>query len=529
MNKFVLASMMTRDATFLDSEPEPEINLKLHTCLLGAQRTWSSSQLIRAAEESRTLSASPATLAELTGMDPAEAAILLDAAGGDMEMAVSLHFGDPADAELYWGGEELVARGGAKPGVAQKLLRESSLVRCWTEVFCAHVAAARESPLRATRPIHEVLGPGSNALVFLMLCSAVCKHWRQAVCDAMPALRELRFSGYELVRAPNVLTALARVAGGNLATVDLARCRWLSAKNIEKILARVASTCPRVAEIDLQGCSVEAQLRALAVRTRVLCDAASPRTLFEFIAALQEDGDTRCPLERLSDLRNNLLAQGRWSLVLDLIPRYWLSRRQNSALRNKARERGGAWDIAVLLGVSFPGGQQGARQIFDCDEKDAVSGQRAVHFAAELGDEALLEVLISAGANLNVKDGRGLTPLMLSAMKGHRKVVRALLSNGADPALTDRAGDTALMLACENKHEAAAAELMEATKRAGALDLQGELGRSDRRCTWPVKRAWRARWRSCWPLARMPTLTDKTAERPCGWRARTSTRQRRGS
>ena len=27
---------------------------------------------------------------------------------------------DPADAELYWGGEELVARGGAKPGVAQK-------------------------------------------------------------------------------------------------------------------------------------------------------------------------------------------------------------------------------------------------------------------------------------------------------------------------------------------------------------------------------------------------------------------------
>ena len=33
-------------------------------------------------------------------------------------------------------------------------------------------------------------------------------------------------------------------------------------------------------------------------------------------------------------------------------------------------------------------------------------------------------------------------------------------------------GFTALMLAYWNKHEAAAAELMEATKRAGALDLQ---------------------------------------------------------
>ena len=33
-------------------------------------------------------------------------------------------------------------------------------------------------------------------------------------------------------------------------------------------------------------------------------------------------------------------------------------------------------------------------------------------------------------------------------------------------------GCTALWLACDNKHEGAAAELMEATKLAGALDLQ---------------------------------------------------------
>ena len=33
-------------------------------------------------------------------------------------------------------------------------------------------------------------------------------------------------------------------------------------------------------------------------------------------------------------------------------------------------------------------------------------------------------------------------------------------------------GKTALYLACENSHKAAAAELMEATKLAGALDMQ---------------------------------------------------------
>ena len=43
--------------------------------------------------------------------------------------------------------------------------------------------------------------------------------------------------------------------------------------------------------------------------------------------------------------------------------------------------------------------------------------------------------------------------------------------------LLSQDGDKALMLACKNKQEAAAAELMEATKRAGALDLQGGLGR----------------------------------------------------
>ena len=38
--------------------------------------------------------------------------------------------------------------------------------------------------------------------------------------------------------------------------------------------------------------------------------------------------------------------------------------------------------------------------------------------------------------------------------------------------LLAQGGYTALMLACERESEAAAAELMEATKRAGALDLQ---------------------------------------------------------
>ena len=61
--------------------------------------------------------------------------------------------------------------------------------------------------------------------------------------------------------------------------------------------------------------------------------------------------------------------------------------------------------------------------------------------------------------------------LHLASAKGLAGTVAQLLALGADATLTDTNGNTALMLACENKREAAAAELMEATKRAGALDL----------------------------------------------------------
>ena len=53
--------------------------------------------------------ADAAALAALTGLDPEEAANLLDATGGDFEMAVSLHYGDQADADLYWSDDEDVA------------------------------------------------------------------------------------------------------------------------------------------------------------------------------------------------------------------------------------------------------------------------------------------------------------------------------------------------------------------------------------------------------------------------------------
>lgn len=63
------------------------------------------------------------------------------------------------------------------------------------------------------------------------------------------------------------------------------------------------------------------------------------------------------------------------------------------------------------------------------------------------------------------------TGLHLAAINGLTTTVQTLLLAGARADALDKDGCTSLFLACENKHEAAAAELMEATKNAGALDL----------------------------------------------------------
>ena len=106
----------------------------------------------------------------------------------------------------------------------------------------------------------------------------------------------------------------------------------------------------------------------------------------------------------------------------------------------------------------------------------AQDGNTALVLACKKKQEAAAAELMEATKRAGALDLQGghykRSALHLASAKGLAGTVAQLLALGADATLTDKNGDTALMLACENKHEAAAAELMEATKRAGALDLQ---------------------------------------------------------
>ena len=75
-----------------------------------------------------------------------------------------------------------------------------------------------------------------------------------------------------------------------------------------------------------------------------------------------------------------------------------------------------------------------------------------LNLATTYGPPELVKTLLDAGADVNVKDIRGMTPLMLavSSDRQNPEIVRMLLARGADASLKDEFGQTALDWARKN-------------------------------------------------------------------------------
>jgi uncharacterized protein len=111
--------------------------------------------------------------------------------------------------------------------------------------------------------------------------------------------------------------------------------------------------------------------------------------------------------------------------------------------------------IALLLLVALTGCEKRMKQ------EDA-----ALLAAARTGHAGTVRDMIAAGANVNVKDEHGNTPLIEAARNGHDDVVRALLAAGADAKARNDDRKTALMLAAQNSHE----DAVRALREAGAVE-----------------------------------------------------------
>jgi ankyrin repeat protein len=95
-----------------------------------------------------------------------------------------------------------------------------------------------------------------------------------------------------------------------------------------------------------------------------------------------------------------------------------------------------------------------------------------LHLATCYGQD-IVALLIVKGADVNIQDRIGRTPLHWIAQEGQTEIAELLLAKGADPNKRDSAGQTPLHLAAIEGHQTVALSLIKSGANINVLDGEG--------------------------------------------------------
>jgi ankyrin repeat protein len=109
--------------------------------------------------------------------------------------------------------------------------------------------------------------------------------------------------------------------------------------------------------------------------------------------------------------------------------------------------------------------------------KDITSGDTALHIVTGRRDLTWMSFLISKGANVNVRNVRGVTPLELAVRSGFNEGVELLLAKGALVDEPNSAGETPLIAATHNRDTALMRLLLKAGADPDRADSSGRTAR----------------------------------------------------
>ncbi|HEX3839067.1 MAG TPA: ankyrin repeat domain-containing protein [Steroidobacteraceae bacterium] len=115
----------------------------------------------------------------------------------------------------------------------------------------------------------------------------------------------------------------------------------------------------------------------------------------------------------------------------------------------------------------------------------SVDGTTALHWAVYNDEVAVIERLLAAGANPNVRNDYNATPLAEAAVIGNPMVIQKLLKAGADPEAANADGQTALMVLARSSNIEAAKLLL----KAGAAVNAHETWRGQTALMWAAAQA----------------------------------------
>ncbi len=214
---------------------------------------------------------------------------------------------------------------------------------------------------------------------------------------------------------------------GNDAAVAALLRSGIKADNVFDPLPRAVQK-GRVAVLDrlLQGRSVKNPAIALPLRSGH--DAAVRRFLAHAAPSFRPSSDmVEAALEGgFSDIARDLIARG------------------------GRVEVGATLRCARLLTNLIKDGRAAAAQVLleqKADPNNGIDGKSPLFLAAQLGEHAIVDALLRAGAKPNVGDAAGTTPLMVACQSNDLACVTRLLDHGADAKTPRKDGMTALHFA----------------------------------------------------------------------------------
>lgn len=125
-------------------------------------------------------------------------------------------------------------------------------------------------------------------------------------------------------------------------------------------------------------------------------------------------------------------------------------------------------DTALMI-AAFKSNKSAVDALLALDAEVNRPGWTALHYAASVGANDIVQVLLDASAYIDAESPNKTTPLMMAARSGHILTVKLLLDEGADATLKNDQGLSAIDLARQFNHADIVDGLTYRLKRAGKL------------------------------------------------------------